>query len=215
MRVGDHPACEPSPFSLSTLFPALLVYCCGLVTMVFTWPLSLSETRFLPLLNLRVIPKSPWASPPRCPTGMWNSVCLRPKPSRFPLQTYSASFASNPSKHAIHWHPSLRISLDASLSCTDLSHSISHRFYFLHLFQNDPLLSVSMTSVLVQLSPLCCLPYQPAPSSPISTLLQSIFRAAANGIFCKCKYDQALHLASIIQWLPNALGTKAKLLSII
>lgn len=104
---------------------------------------SLSGQLFLPLLNLRVIPKSQRASPPRGPAGRGNSVCFRAKPSCFIPQTQSGSFLSKSQKMV--WSADtlagvLRISLEASLSFTTFSGSSSHHFYFFQLFQNLPCL---------------------------------------------------------------------------
>lgn len=175
----------------------------------------LSGRLCLPLLSLRVVPGSQWASPPRCLACTSNSVCLRADPSCFISQAHFASFPSK-SQQMVRSTDTLvgmlRISLDASLSCTPSpvpSAIISTSFnYFktvssLHLHDycpGFPPLSATYcagSSLLPQATPL---------SDP-SPMLH-------NGIFISAHIVMLLACLKIIQWLPNARATKAKLLSI-
>lgn len=144
---------------------------------------------------------------------MWSSAYPRPKPSQFLPQTYSIFLfliqVNMPPTDNLTRIP--RLSLDASLSCTEFSHSISHHCYFLHVLQNCPLLSIFRTLVLVQALVVPTCPFfsniHPSPIH-LPCYSQQDFLINAEMIMLLTWFE-------IVQWLPSALGTKAKLLFII
>lgn len=90
-------------------------------------------------------------------------------------------------------------------SCTPFSHSISHHIYYLHLFQNHSLLSVSMTldlalSLYLLPTALACL-FSNIHPSPIHFPCHGQQDISANTIMLLLWFK-------IIQWIPNAMGTK-------